>query len=155
MKDRTNIYLAARAAASRRDRLLANRDRAAERLHVSVQALSDYETGETLPPCDVVQWMVDVYEDPDLRARHMRACCPLMTEGLPEPGSDLRSAALAWITAITDVTALGTEFARVARDGEITPDEREAAARIRRKAVELTQAMLETISALDRRDTGC
>lgn len=148
MRDMNNIYLAARMAASKRDKRFANRERAAECLHVSAEALADYENGITLPPCDVVAWMIDVYGAPELRGRHMRACCPLMTEGLPD-GGGLQGAALGWISGMDDVEALGRLFARVARDGRVNADERDAAAQIRSKAVELTRVMLESIAAID------
>jgi len=148
MKDRDNIYQAARIAASKRDRLFANRDRAAEQLHVSSQALYDYENGNTLPPCDVVQWMIEVYQLPALKARHMRACCPLMTEGVPED-SELMRAALGWVTSLSSAEQIGRSFAALALDSQITDDELMAARAIRQKAVELTRVMQETIAAID------
>ena len=148
MKDRDNIYQAARMAASKRDRLFANRDRAAEQLHVSSEALFDYENGNTLPPCDVVQWMIEVYRLPALKAQHMRACCPLMTEGVPE-GSELMRAALGWVTSLSSAEQIGKAFATLAIDSRITEDEIIAARAIREKAVELTRVMQETIAAID------
>lgn len=148
MKDRDNIYQAARMAASKRDRLFANRDRAAEQLHVSSEALFDYENGNTLPPCDVVQWMIEVYRLPALKAQHMRACCPLMTEGVPED-SELMRAALGWVTSLSSAEQIGRAFATLAIDSRITEDEIIAARAIREKAVELTRVMQETIAAID------
>ena len=148
MKDRDNIYQAARMAASKRDRLFANRDRAAEQLHVSSEALFDYENGNTLPPCDVVQWMIEVYRLPALKAQHMRACCPLMTEGVPED-SELMRAALGWVTSLSSAGQIGNTFAALAIDSRITEDEIIAARAIREKAVELTRVMQETIAAID------
>lgn len=148
MKDRDNIYQAARMAASKRDRLFANRDRAAEQLHVSSEALFDYENGNTLPPCDVVQWMIEVYRLPALKAQHMRACCPLMTEGVPED-SELMRAALGWVTSLSSAEQIGKAFATLAIDSRITEDEIIAARAIREKAVELTRVMQETIAAID------
>ena len=58
---RDSIYYRARAQASAQDGMYSNRQRAAEQLYVSTEALSDYETGATLPPCDVVQRMIEVY----------------------------------------------------------------------------------------------
>lgn len=148
MKDRDNIYQAARMAASRRDRLFANRDRAAEQLHVSSQALYDYENGNTLPPCDVVQWMIEVYQLPALKAQHMRACCPLMTEGVPE-SVELTRAALGWAVYMDRLEQVGRSFAALAIDSRITRDEIVVARTIRQKAVELTRVMQETIAAID------
>ena len=147
-QNRDNIYLAARMAASQRDRLFANRDRAAEQLHVSSEALFDYENGNTLPPCDVVQWMIEVYRLPALKAQHMRGCCPLMTEGVPE-SSELMRAALGWVTSINRLEQVGRTFAALAIDSRITEDETDVARAIREKAVELTRVMQETIAAID------
>lgn len=143
-----NIYLAARLAASRRDRLFANRDRAADQLHVSREALYDYENGLTVPPCDVVQWMIEVYRMPALKGKHMKACCPLMTEGIPEE-SELMRAALGWITSMSSAEQLGKAFAEMALDSRITEGELMAARAIRQKAVELTKVMQETVAAID------
>ena len=76
MKD--NIYRAARMEAAKIDRRLANRERAAAAIYCSPEALCDYENGHTLPPCDIVQAMIETYGTPDLRGQHIRACCPLM-----------------------------------------------------------------------------
>ena len=143
-----NIYQAARMAASQRDRLFANRDRAAEQLHVSSQALYDYENGNTLPPCDVVQWMIEVYRLPALKAQHVRACCPLMAEVVPE-SAELMRAALGWTAAMDKLEQIGRAFASLAIDSRITQDEEIVAKAIRQKAVELTKVMQETIAAID------
>ena len=148
-----NIYMAARKAASERDKLFSNRERAAEQLHVSSQALFDYETGRTLPPCDVVQWMIETYQLPALKAQHMRACCPLMTEGVPED-SELMRAALGWVTSLSSAEQIGHSFAALALDSQISEDEIMAARAIRQKAVELTRVMQETIAAIDTALTG-
>lgn len=148
MKNKDNIYFAARMAASKRDRLFANRDRAAEQLHVSSEAMFDYENGNTLPPCDVVQWMIEVYHLPALKAQHMRACCPLMTEGVPE-SSELMRAALGWITIMSSAEQTGRTFAALAIDSRITEGEITVARAIREKAVEMTRVMQETITSID------
>ena len=146
--NRDNIYYAARIAASKRNPLLSNRERAAELLHVSGEALADYENGRTVPPCDVVQWMIEVYGLPRLKGQHMRACCPLMTEGIAE-NSELARAALGWVTTLSSAESVGREFAAVAMDGEIDDSEVMQARAIRQKAVELTTVMQETIAAID------
>lgn len=62
-----NIYYRARMQAAQRDPLYASRERTACEIFVSAEALGDYETGRTIPPCDVVQKMVEAYGDPDLK----------------------------------------------------------------------------------------
>ena len=60
-----NIYYRARMQAAQRNPLHASRERAASEIFVSCEALADYETGRTVPPCDAVQKMIEAYNDPD------------------------------------------------------------------------------------------
>lgn len=146
--NKQNIYYAARMEAAKRDRVFASRERTAELLYVSVEALADYENDDNTPPCDVVACMCRVYGTPALKNDHVRTCCPLMREGVAE-SSELARAALSWITTLNSVEALGREFASLALDGRIDPSEVAASLAIRKKAVELTRVMQETITAID------
>ena len=58
MKTYANIYYRARMQAAQREPLHASRERTASEIFVSCEALADYETGRTVPPCDVVEKMV-------------------------------------------------------------------------------------------------
>ncbi len=146
--NKQNIYYAARMEAAKRDRVFASRERTAEQLYTSVESLADYENDGNTPPCDVVACMCRVYHTPALKNEHVRACCPLMREGVAEK-SELARAALSWITTLNSVEALGREFAAMAIDGRIDPEEVAASMAIRKKAVELTRVMQETITAID------
>ena len=150
MKDPKNIYYRARMRAAQRNPLHASRERTACEIYVSNEALADYETGRTIPPCDVVQKMVEAYGDPDLKAAHIRACCPLLPDYGGSEGSELARAALGWAVAFESAQQIALRFASVARDGRITLDELPAVEAIRSKAVELRQVMEETISAIDK-----
>lgn len=145
-----NIYRAARMEAAKTDKRMANRERAAAAIYCSPEALNDYENGHTLPPCDIVQAMVETYNTPDLRGQHIRACCPLMDGYGNEQGSHLAQAALGWTVAFGSVQEVAAQFAAVARDGKITPNEQAAAQMIRSKAVEIMRVMQETIDAIDK-----
>lgn len=145
---RDSIYYRARAQASARDGMYSNRQRAAEQLYVSTEALSDYETGATVPPCDVVQRMIEVYGTDWLRAEHLRAHCPMMADSAADT-SELRQAALGWAVQIQGAAEVGRAFAQVAYDGRISDGEIAQAQIIRAKAVELTRAMQSTIAAID------
>ena len=149
MKAYANIYRAARMKAAQDEPTFSSRERAAAELYVSTEALQDYETGKTLPPCDVVQRMVEVYGAQDLKRLHIRACCPL----LPDYGGDgfngLPLAALRWTIEADDMRETALRFARLAQDGRISPDEVEAALKVRAKAVTLRQVMEESIEAID------
>lgn len=145
-----NIYRAARMEAAQRDKRMANRERAACLVYCSPEALNDYENGHTVPPCEVVQAMVETYGTPELRGQHIRACCPLMDGYGNEEGSHLAQAALGWAVAFGSVQDIAASFAAVARDGRITPNEQAAAQLIRAKAVEIMRVMQETIDAIDK-----
>ena len=145
------IYRLARMHAAKKDPCLSNRERAAMRVFCSAEALADYENGVTIPPCAVVQAMVEAYGMPDLRGQHIRACCPLMDEGYgSEEASQLAQAALGWAVAFGSVQDVVQKFALIARDGHISPGEEISAQLIRAKAIEIMKVMQETIDVIDR-----
>lgn len=145
-----NIYHRARMQAAQRNPLHASRERTAGEIYVSCEALSDYENGRTVPPCDVVQKMVEAYNAPDLKGAHIRAYCPLLPDYGSAEGSELARAALGWAVSFESAQQIALRFAAVARDGRITTDELPAAEAIRCKAVELRRVMEETIAAIDK-----
>lgn len=154
MNKQDNIYRAARMEAAKTDKTLANRERAAVAIYCSPEALNDYENGHTLPPCEVVQAMVETYHAPDLRGQHIRAACPLLEDYGNEAGSHLAQAALGWAVAFGSVQDVARSFAAVARDGRVTPDELPAAQLIRAKALEIMRVMQETVDAIDKATGG-
>ena len=150
MPDQPNCYRHARQVASERDPRLSSRERTAELIHVSPKALSDYETGVSVPPCSVVAWMVDVYRAHDLVGEHIRDVCPLMAEyGSTEP-SEISRAALGWSLAMGDAQEIARSFAQVARDGRVSRDELAAAKIIRERALSIQRVMQETVAAIDK-----
>lgn len=149
MKTYTNIYRAARMNAAQEEPIFSSRERAAGELFVSAEALHDYETGRTLPPCDVVQRMVEIYGAPDLKRQHIRANCPMLPDYGGEKACMLTRAALGWAVETHNMKETSMRFAELAMDGKITPDELDAAQQVRGKAVKLRQVMEESIAALD------
>ncbi|HIU45821.1 MAG TPA: hypothetical protein IAC59_01005 [Candidatus Fimadaptatus faecigallinarum] len=143
-----NIYYRARLEASKHNAAFSNRQRAADRIYISSEALADYESGDTIPPCDVVQRMIDVYGTDWLRGEHLTAHCPLMYEAAADT-SELRTAALGWAVQLNSAEEIGREFAKVAYDGRVEYSEISQAQAIRAKAVELTKVMQATIAAID------
>ena len=150
MADPRNIYYQARMRAARRDPLRANRERAACEIFCSPEALADYESGITVPGCDVVQLMVEAYGDPGLRGRHIREHCPLLADYDGQGCSELARAALGWVVAFQNTQEILLRFAAIARDGRVTTGELPAAQAIRAKAVELCRIMEETVAAIDK-----
>ncbi len=149
MKNPENIYYQSRMRKAQTNGLFSNRERAALELYVSSGALADYEKGLTVPPCDAVQKMVENYGDHDLRGEHIRAYCPLLPGYGRGEQSHLAQAALGWAVTFQATTDIALQFAAVARDGRITPDELDAAKAIRAKSLEVKQLMEETITAID------
>ncbi len=150
MRESENMYRAARMAAAQKKPIYSSRERAAACLYVSAEALQDYETGRTLPPCDVVQRMVEEYGAPGLKGAHIRACCPLLPDWGGGSESELTRAALNWAVEFSAAGEMAIRFARLARDGRITQDELGTAKAVRTKAMALRQIMEDTIAAIDK-----
>ena len=72
-----NIYKAARRAAG------ITQERAAELLCISVRSLADYETGQRIPPNDVVEDMVVCYDYQKLAFQHLKATNALAARIIP------------------------------------------------------------------------
>lgn len=133
VKTSGNIYYQARMRAAARDPLHSSRERTATLLYISKESLQDFETGKRLPPCDVVQKMVEAYGAPELAGDHIRACCPLLPDYGGDGNSELALAALGWAASFEDAQQLAVRFAAVARDGKITSNELPAVDAIRRR----------------------
>ena len=73
-----NIYKAARRAAG------ITQERAAELLCISVRSLADYETGQRIPPGDVIDRMSTIYDNVALGIQHIRETNRLMARVVPE-----------------------------------------------------------------------
>jgi len=149
MKTYDNIYRAARMLMAQCEPIFSSRERTALALYVSAEALQDYETGRTLPPCDVVQRMVEIYGAPDLKRQHIRANCPLLPDYGSEKEGVLTRAALLWALEACSMKEMAVRFAELAVDGSISTEELDEARRVRGKAVKLRQVMEESIAAID------
>ena len=76
--DCTNIYRAARKIAG------FSQERAAELLGLSARSLADYEAGLRLPPNDVADRMVTVYNSQLLAVQHLRNSTQIARDLLPD-----------------------------------------------------------------------
>lgn len=120
--DRTNIYQTARKVAG------LTQERAAELLALSPRSLADYESGMRLPPNDVADRMVTVYNSQLLAVQHLRNSTQFARELLPDVRSmTLPEAALTLIDAVYAFAddRLDRELIDIARDGVISENERE------------------------------
>lgn len=141
--DCTNIYQTARKVAG------LTQERAAELLVLSPRSLADYEAGLRLPPNDVADRMVTVYNSQLLAVQHLRNASQLARNLLP----DVRTMILpeAVLTLIDAVYAfaddkLDRELIDIARDGVISEDERERFDRVVDKIRAITAAAISLMT---------
>lgn len=141
--DCTNIYRSAKKIAG------FTQERAAELLGLSARSLADYETGLRLPPNDVADRMVTVYNSQLLAVQHLRGCTQFARNLLP----DVQPMALpeAVLTLVDAVYAfaddrLDRELIDIARDGMISEDERERFDHVVEKIQAITAAAIALAS---------
>lgn len=141
--DCTNIYQTARKIAG------LTQERAAELLLLSARSLADYETGLRLPPNDVVDRMVTVYNSQLLAVQHLRASTRFARDLLPDiQVMTLPEAVLTLIDAVYAFAddRLDRELIDIARDGVISEDERDRFDRVVDKIRGITAAALALVS---------
>lgn len=141
--DCTNIYQTARKIAG------LTQERAAELLLLSTRSLADYETGLRLPPNDVVDRMVTVYNSQLLAVQHLRASTRFARDLLPDiQVMTLPEAVLTLIDAVYSFAddRLDRELIDIARDGVISENERERFDRVVDKIKGITAAALALVS---------
>lgn len=120
--DYTNIYQSARKIAG------FTQERAAELLGLSTRSLADYESGLRLPPYDIADRMVTVYNSQLLAVQHLRNCTQFARDLLPDvQPMALPEAVLTLVDAVYSFAddRLDRELIDIARDGVISEDERE------------------------------
>lgn len=141
--DCANIYQTARKAAG------LTQERAAELLSLSARSLADYESGLRLPPNDVADRMVVVYNSQVLAVQHLRNSTQFARDLLPDiQEMTLPEAVLTLIDAVYDFAddRLDRELIDIARDGVISEDERERFDRVVDKIKSITAAALALVS---------
>ena len=135
----TNIYQNARKIAG------LTQERAAELLGLSVRSLADYESGLRLPPNDIADRMVTVYNSQLLAVQHLRNCTQIARDLLPDiQPMGLPEAVLRLIDAVYSFAddRLDRELIDIARDGVISTDERERFDRVVDKIRDITAAAI-------------
>lgn len=142
--DCINIYQSARKVAG------FTQERAAELLGLSLRSLADYESGLRVPPNDVADRMVTVYNSQLLAVQHLRSSTQFARELLP----DVQTMALpeAVLTLVDAVYAfadnrLDRELIDIARDGVISEDERERFDHVVEQLRNITAAAIALVSA--------
>lgn len=135
-----NIYKAARRAAGM------TQERAAELLCVSVRSLADYETGQRVPPGDVVDRMATIYDNIALGIQHIRETNKLMARVVPElEERSLMELALRIYNRIRHFSKEGgvERLLDIAEDGQIDESERPEFAAILADMREIVKSGLE------------
>lgn len=141
--DCTNIYQNARKAAG------LTQERAAELMGLSARSLADYEAGLRLPPNDVADRMVTVYNSQLLAVQHLRNSTRIARDLLPDVQTmALPEAVLTLVDAVYDFAddRLDRELIDIARDGVISEDERERFNRVIDKIRDITAAAIALAS---------
>ena len=142
--DSRNIYKKARMAAG------ITQERAAELLDISTRSLADYESGARLPSTALVDGMVTVYNPPILAVQHLRNSAQAARELIPEVDAmRLPEAVLTLVDAIYDFAddRLDRELIDIARDGVISPEERDRFDRVVQKIKAITAASMVVVCA--------
>lgn len=138
-----NIYQNARKIAG------LTQERAAELLGLSARSLADYEAGLRMPPNDVADRMVTVYNSQLLAVQHLRGSTRFARELLPDVQTmALPEAAITLVETIHDFSSAGMdhEILRIARDGVVSEDERERFNRAVEQLQGITAAAIALVS---------
>ena len=135
-----NIYKTCRKAAG------LTQEAAAERLGISVESLRAYETGQRVPPTEIVELMVIIYNAQHLAYQHLRETNALYSSVVPEirPRSVLEASAKLTnrIFAFAESHA-DRRLLRIAEDNVIDDGERPEFDAILEDLQEIVEAALE------------
>jgi transcriptional regulator with XRE-family HTH domain len=116
-----NIYQTARKVAGY------TQEKAAELLNVSVESLRSYESGNRVPPNDVVAQMVDHYNSQIVGIQHLRSSGSFASQLIPEVADQrLPESVMNLIACIYDFAdiKLDRQLINIAKDGIIDETER-------------------------------
>ena len=138
--DYRNIYKTCRMAAG------LTQEAAAERLDISVESLRAYETGQRVPPNEVVELMVILYNAQHLAYQHLRETNALYSSVVPEirPKSVLEASAKLTNRIFTFAEShADRRLLRIAEDNIIDAQERPEFDAIMEDLQEIVEAALE------------
>lgn len=123
MKDE-NIYRISRENFNNKDESYYSREKAAEKLHISVASLARYETNESEPNPEVVYNMSQVFKDPNLRRKYCSTCCMIGKEDHPYSiPKTLFESGYGLINANRVLETFKNELFEVLADGIVDKDE--------------------------------
>ena len=135
-----NIYKTARSAAG------LTQEAAAERLGLSVESIRAYETGGRVPPSQVVELMVILYNAQHLAYQHLRETNELYGRIVPQVDErSLMEAALRTHNRLSQIEKRGSldRLLEIAEDDRIDEDERPEFLAIVAELREIVRSALE------------
>jgi transcriptional regulator with XRE-family HTH domain len=121
-----------------------SREEAAHSLYIGTRTLSDYETGRTIAPPDVVMRMADVYQEPTLPADYCSKVCPIgqvVAHSLER--SEFAVTVLRVLKEFADVEKLKDQLILIASDGRVCEKEKAEFRAIMKEMVELEKQICE------------
>lgn len=144
-KANENVYFKARKNASKYNEKLFSREGASELLGVSVSTLADYELGVTkVVPVDKVVLMSELYNAPELKAIYCKKECPIGRDlPIATKINGLEGIVLRIIKEFEVAGKVQNRLIKIASDGEIGPDEKEALKEIMGKLDDISLVISE------------
>lgn len=124
-------------------------------IHISVRSLSDYETGKTIPPDDVVCKMVEVYKAPELAYLHLKLNTEVGRRYLPDLHLDeLPKAVLRLQKESRELKEIEADLIAVACDGIVDKHEIPVWERAKAELHDLAAAALAVLFHKKRKRTA-
>lgn len=122
------IYSKTREEASKINKSLSSREKAASILGISPMSLNNYETGITVPPPKVVAKMAEIYSAPELKHFFCRNICEMRALFVPDiniNSVDVERLTLRLLKSLKIVPSMRERLIDIAEDGIINEEERE------------------------------
>lgn len=124
------IYSRIREEASKENKNLSSRGKAAKALEISQMSLNNYETGVTVPYPKVVAKMAEVYDAPELKYYYCRNICEMKPSFVPDVNTDseeidVERLTLRLLKSLKDIPSMKERLVDIAEDGIISDDEKE------------------------------
>jgi transcriptional regulator with XRE-family HTH domain len=125
------IFAKTRDAASRKNKNLCSREKAAKALGISPMSLNNYETGVTAPPPRVVSKMAEVYNAPELKYFYCRNMCDINASLIPDVEADTNKLDVGRLTlrllkSLKNITNIKESLIDIAEDGTVNEAEKES-----------------------------
>ena len=139
-----NIYKKCRLSAYDRP----TQQEAAEKLHIGLRSLADYEAGTTIPPEDVVCAMVELYGNRWLGYQHLQQHSLIGRKYLPSvQETDLAVAVLRLQKEVRDIDRVESAMVEVACDGIVEQSEKIRWRHVEKEVEEVAGAALALVMA--------